>query len=164
MNDQKLPFGSFFYTDSYRFPSERRKAGYLCFMAKPFSFGKAEKLKSRKSIEALFAEGEAFTRFPIRVVYRLLPAHEGAVLAGVSASKKYFKRAVDRNRIKRLLREAYRLQKTELKTLAEEKGLEVQVFFLFVGKDLPTFADTKASMLLCLQQLHKKCLSFERPA
>lgn len=136
-------------------------------MAKAFSFGKAEKLKSRKSIESLFAGGEAFSRFPIRVVYRLIPAapdEEAGIKAGVSATKKHFKKAVDRNRIKRLLREAYRLQKAEVVALAREKGVRAEVFFLFTGKELPTFETIELSMQQCLRQLQKKIEAFERPA
>jgi ribonuclease P protein component len=135
-------------------------------MAKEFSFGKAEKLKSRKSIEALFAGGEAFSRFPIRVVFCLKPAGDGTeagVKVGVSATKKHFKKAVDRNRIKRLLREAYRLQKREAVAVAKERALQVEVFFLFTGKELPAFEVIFASMQQCLKQLQKKIEAFERP-
>ena len=71
-------------------------------MAKPNGFGKTEKLKSRKQIDDLFARGKSFAIPPIRVSFQFLPAQEKPVFqAGVTASKRNFKKAVDRNRIKR---------------------------------------------------------------
>ena len=79
------------------------------------TFGKQEKLKSRKLIERLFEEGKSVKKYPIRLVY-LQTDHTSDLPAqvGFSVPKRHFKRAVDRNRIKRLLREAYRIQKKEL--------------------------------------------------
>lgn len=72
------------------------------------SFPKSERLCSRKAIEALFASGNrSFTAFPLRVVYR--PAEETQLL--ISVSKRHFKHAVDRNRAKRQIREAWRLNR-----------------------------------------------------
>ena len=108
------------------------------------TFSAKEKLKSRKAIDALFRVGKSFSLFPFRVFYiREDPATAiqagvgdippGApVQVGVGAAKRNFKRAVDRNRIKRLLREAYRLQKHDLKAVP---GL--RVFILYTGKGLP---------------------------
>ena len=81
-------------------------------MAKVFGLSKKERLKSRTQIEFLFEKGRTITVFPIRMNFLFLEAekpHQAVI--GVTASKRYFKKAVDRNRIKRLLREAYRLQK-----------------------------------------------------
>ena len=76
------------------------------------SFGKQEKLKSKKLIQQLFAEGRSLSVFPIKLVY-LQTDHESTfkIQAGVSVSKRNFKKAVTRNRIKRLLRESYRKNK-----------------------------------------------------
>jgi ribonuclease P protein component len=131
---------------------------------KRFGFSKAEKLKSRKSIDALFQGGQAFSRFPIRVVYRFAAAEEIGVKVGVSATKKHFKKAVDRNRIKRLLREAYRLQKQHLVEAAREKQLLAEVFFLYNGKELPAFDLIKNTMQSCLDKLQQNILAFEKPA
>ena len=72
-----------------------------------FSFSKAERLCSRKAIDKLFAEGKSFTLFPLRILH--LPQETNQVL--ISVSKRRFKRAVDRNAIKRRIREGYRLNK-----------------------------------------------------
>ena len=122
-------------------------------MPKRFGFPKAERLKSRKQIEALFAGGKSVSVFPVRAVYELLPAEEPGLKVGVSASKRYFKKAVDRNRIKRLLRETYRLQKEELVLQVKEAGLSGAVFFLYTDKTLPSFDVTKTAMAKCLKKL-----------
>jgi len=125
-------------------------------MVKRFAFGKKEKLKSRKKIDELFAKGKSFTVFPVRVSYQFQKgAEEGILQAGVTVSKKNFKKAVDRNRIKRLLREAYRLQKAGLKELVEVKKIQAHVFFMYTDKTIAPFAVIKEAMNKCLVRLQK---------
>ena len=76
-----------------------------------FSYPKNEKLKSKKTIDLLFSEGKSVSKFPLRLVYFALDDSENAINFGVSVSKKHFKKAVDRNYFKRVLRECYRLNK-----------------------------------------------------
>lgn len=77
-----------------------------------FTYPKAEKLKSKKSIELLFSEGKTISKYPLRLVYLQHNFEDNVPLKmGVSVSKKHFKKAVDRNHYKRLLRECYRLNK-----------------------------------------------------
>jgi ribonuclease P protein component len=81
-----------------------------------FNYPKNEKLKSKITIGLLFSEGKSVSKYPLRLVY-----HSGALgndqqlKVGVSVSKKYFKKAVDRNYFKRVLRETYRLNQHLLK-------------------------------------------------
>ncbi|WP_317045208.1 ribonuclease P protein component [Formosa algae] len=76
------------------------------------TYGKTEKLKSKITIEKLFTEGKSVSAYPLRLVYLKTSFEDNVTIkAGVSVSKRNFKLAVDRNRIKRLLREAYRLNK-----------------------------------------------------
>ena len=77
-----------------------------------FTYPKHEKLKSKTTIDLLFSEGNSVSKFPLRLVY-VENTEENAKLIkmGVSVSKKYFKKAVDRNYYKRVLRETYRLNK-----------------------------------------------------
>ncbi|HEX8268542.1 MAG TPA: ribonuclease P protein component [Flavobacterium sp.] len=76
-----------------------------------FTYPKSEKLKSRNTIGLLFAEGSSVTQYPLRLVYVGLDSDVEKIKVGVSVSKKYFKKAVDRNYLKRVLRETYRLNK-----------------------------------------------------
>jgi ribonuclease P protein component len=80
-----------------------------------YTYPKAEKLKSKNTIEMLFSEGKSVSRYPLRLVFVPIvnenDLKEGKIKMGVSVSKKYFKKAVDRNYFKRILRETYRLNK-----------------------------------------------------
>lgn len=124
-----------------------------------YTYHKKEKLKKRKDIETLFKEGKTFGAYPLRVYYRVeVPEGNGGIelQAGVSVSKKYFKRAVDRNRIKRLLREGYRLQKGGLVLALQTKVVTVHLFIIFTGKELPSFEEVKTKLKTVLQRLEKE--------
>ena len=77
-----------------------------------FTYPKNEHLKSKTTIGLLFSEGKSVSKYPLRLVYRSAESNqEEKIKIGVSVSKKYFKKAVDRNYFKRVLRETYRLNK-----------------------------------------------------
>jgi ribonuclease P protein component len=124
-------------------------------MVKRFGFGKKEKLKSHKQIEELFLNGKSFSAFPVRVTYQFQPSEEAMVQVAVGAGKRYFKRAVDRNRIKRLIREAYRLQKHDLLEVLKQKKLRAFLFFMYADKTIPPFTVVKEAMNKCLSRLLK---------
>lgn len=120
-----------------------------------FTLRQFEKLKSRKLIERVFKEGKSFNEFPFRVIYLLTEVNTYFLQVGFAVSSKTFKRAVDRNRIKRLMREAYRLQKKPLQNILEQKQKSIVAFIVFTGKELPVFNDTKVKILRLLQRLEK---------
>ena len=81
-----------------------------------FNYPKSEKLKSKIIIDSLFSKGKSVSKYPLRLVYvesdfGIAEDSDQKIKMGVSVSKKYFKRAVDRNYFKRVLRETYRLNK-----------------------------------------------------
>lgn len=77
-----------------------------------FTYPKNERLKSKTTIGLLFSEGKSVSKYPLRLVYRQAEVDaDEKIKMGVSVSKKYFKKAVDRNYFKRVLRETYRLNK-----------------------------------------------------
>ncbi|KAF2336518.1 ribonuclease P protein component [Flavobacterium daemonense] len=77
-----------------------------------FNYPKNERLKSKTTIGLLFSEGKSVSKYPLRLVYRQADQeYQGNTKVGVSVSKKYFKKAADRNYFKRVLRETYRLNK-----------------------------------------------------
>ena len=79
------------------------------------TYPKSEKLKSKNTIDLLFSEGKSVGKYPLRLVYVAGDFGEDVpIKMGVSVSKKYFKKAVDRNYFKRVLRETYRLNKNRL--------------------------------------------------
>lgn len=122
-------------------------------MAKQFTLNKAERLKRRKIIEQLFSEGRAVTAFPIRVQYKTVGELTVPLQAGFSVSSRNFKRAVDRNRIKRLMREAYRLQKLPLEQALQTKEQQLALFLIYTGKELPAYALVKEKVDVVLKKL-----------
>lgn len=110
-------------------------------MSKQFTLGKEERLKSRKQTELVFSEGKKFTLAPFRVYYLSIKDQINVLQFGVGVSTKNFKKAVDRNRIKRLAREAYRLQKKILEKKLIEANSYLTVFFIYTGKELPEYKD-----------------------
>jgi ribonuclease P protein component len=116
------------------------------------TFGKDEKLCSDKLIEQLFASGSSFVKYPLRVVYMNvseLPADTNCQVL-TSVSKRRFKRAVKRNRVKRLIREAYRLNKHLLSGSINGKLI---LGFVFIGTDLPEYKSVEKSMIYTLTKL-----------
>lgn len=126
-------------------------------MARQFTLGKKERLKSRKQIELLFKSGQRFVVPSFRVFYSFQPGVGKAVneslQAGFSASSRNFKTAVGRNRVKRLMREAYRLQKNLLRDQLQEQKRKLNVFFIYTGKELPGYDEVYTSIKLALARL-----------
>lgn len=128
---------------------------------KRFGFARKEKLKSRKQIEELFLNGKNFSVFPLRVTYQIHSAEKTLVQVGVTAGKKYFKKAVDRNRIKRLIREAYRLQKNDLIEALKRRNQKAFLFFMYTGKTIVPFSTIKEAMSKALKRLEKMAIANE---
>lgn len=102
------------------------------------SLHKSERLDKKKLIEKLFGGGaRSFSVFPLRVVYLALDNvqdEHAAIL--VSVSKRRFKRAVKRNRVKRQIREAYRLNKQPLLQTLKEHNLHIAIAFIYLSDEL----------------------------
>ena len=141
-------------------------------MIKQFTLGRNERLKSRKQIEQLFKQGKSFAIYPFKIYYVLnqlqisqdsvklsdfrLATPNSRLLFGVGAGTRNFKKAVDRNRIKRLTREAYRLQKNALQQKLLEAEKKLNVFFIYTGKELPDFTTVKEKVAVALKKLADK--------
>lgn len=117
-----------------------------------FTYKKIDKLKSRKQTQHLFAKGHSMNAFPIKLIYtietaetlsQILPSPPfnlneiielGQLQAGVGAPSRTFRKAVMRNRVKRLLREGYRLEKPAFVANAALQGKRVNLFFLYTDR------------------------------
>ncbi|MGB5818788.1 MAG: ribonuclease P protein component [Saonia sp.] len=115
-----------------------------------FSFPKKEKLKNKKLIERLFQEGKSLSKYPLKLIYiKTTFSEDVKIRAGVTVPKKNFKSAVRRNRIKRLMRESYRLNKHLVFNNIEGN---FAFLFLYLGKDLPSQQLVEESMVKILQK------------
>jgi ribonuclease P protein component len=115
------------------------------------TYSKAERLKSRKRIEAIFKTGKRVPAHPLMFIYRLHDDNPESLLqAGVGVRSRQFRKAVDRNRIKRMLREAYRLQKEQLRQQVHGGRKSLDLFMIYTGQEMPVYADifTKAGEAL----------------
>ncbi|WP_178991400.1 ribonuclease P protein component [Winogradskyella schleiferi] len=119
-----------------------------------FKYSKKDKLKSKKLIEQLFTEGKVVTAYPLRLVYFKTEFEDGSQLkTGVSVSKRLHKTAVSRNRIKRLLREAYRLNKPQY---FNNSSSSFAFMILYLSKDGTTFDKLDTSMKLLFRKFIDK--------
>ena len=102
-----------------------------------FTYPKTEKLKSKTTIDLLFSKGKSVSKYPLRLVfvesdYGISEDSDQKLKMGVSVSKKYFKKAVDRNYFKRVLRETYRLNK---QILVDNLDKKYAFMFFYQTKD-----------------------------
>jgi ribonuclease P protein component len=119
-----------------------------------FTYKKKERLKNPKLIEKLFLEGKSISVFPFRLIYLETTFEDGSkIKTSVSVSKRNFKKAVDRNRIKRLLREAYRLNKPEyFNNITTSYALMI----LYIGKDTTDFDSVNSKLKLLFSTFLEK--------
>lgn len=115
------------------------------------TFNKEEKLKKKTLIAELFARGKSISVFPLKMIY-LETDHDSAykIQAGVSVSKRNFKKAVQRNRIKRLMRESYRKNKFLIYNSEDTKK---HIFmFIYQGKNEVSYQFMEEKMVILLER------------
>lgn len=140
------------------------------------TLSKAERLKSYKRIRILFAQGQKFKVFPLMVYFLLRDEEgevrlrevegglerlsevntvegvevveevDGILQMGVSVGKRHFKRAVDRNLLKRRIREAYRKQKNDLKETLMATGISMDIFFVYSNARISDYKEIELAM------------------
>ena len=130
------------------------------------TFNKDERLKSRKVIQALFnRQGESFGQYPLRLVWMPMEERRStyAVQFGLSVPKRRFKKAVDRNAVRRKIREAYRLNKHRI--YAELAGQEQQYAFmvLYTGSEMLAYQEIEKAMQLLIRRFIKKVKQAKLP-
>jgi ribonuclease P protein component len=123
-----------------------------------FTYSKAEKLKSKTTIDLLFSKGKSVSKYPLRLVYIEGDFGDDFPLKmGVSVSKKHFKKAVDRNYFKRVLRETYRLNKS---LLLDNLTSSFSFMLLYQSKDRLTYEEINKKTI----QLFEKFLEAQKTA
>lgn len=130
----------------------------LSLMMVRYTLSKPERLSSLKAIEKLFKEGQSLAKYPVRLVWLEVTEpemQEFPVQVMFSTSKKKFARAVDRNRIKRLMREGYRLHKPELYD-SLPVGKRYHLSLIYSGTEILEYADIQKSMIQALERWLKQ--------
>jgi ribonuclease P protein component len=120
------------------------------------TFKKKERLCSKNLIDELFQRGKYLNKGEIRLVYLIIKEKQQSnAQIMISVPKKTFKKSVDRNLLKRRMREAYRLNKTNLQTYLSEKNQCVLVAFLYVGQQIADFSTIQDNIIYLLDRLIK---------
>jgi ribonuclease P protein component len=119
-----------------------------------FTFNKKERVAGEKRVETLFSGGQSFIAYPLRVVFLKMEPTEDlpSVSILISVPKKRIKRAVHRNRLKRLIRETYRLNKH----LIDIKDCRLDISFIYVKDELSDYATIEKGMIKALNELTRR--------
>ena len=123
-----------------------------------YTLGKHERLKSRKELAKLFSSGQSFGNYPLRLIWREreVDSSEEPVLFGVSIPKKKFPKAVHRNQLKRLVREAYRQHKPKLLPALRQDQARISFFIIYVAKEPYPFPDIDRATKQLIERFLKK--------
>ena len=116
-----------------------------------FSLKKSERLCSKKAFEFLFAQGKTVFVHPVKIIFVRQPAEgSGVVQVAFGVSKRNFKRANKRNRVKRLLREAYRHHK-----LSNKEGENLYAMIMYISKEIDSYQNIEAGLIKALAKIEK---------
>lgn len=125
-------------------------------MLSPLGLSKAERIHSRLVVESLFSSrNSSIAVYPLRIVWTIDESTEGTAPASilVSVPKKRMHNAVDRNRMKRMVREAYRLNKQILLSRLEGSGRHVDIAFICIADNVPTSSQVSKSVVKALARI-----------
>ncbi len=119
---------------------------------------RAEILKSKIKLDLVFKEGNSITQFPIKCIFKKIDLEQNSekIQVGFSVPKRLFKKAVDRNLLKRRLREAYRRNKQILKDPIEQKDKQLLLFLIYLANKPLSYQDIEDKIVLILQELKEQ--------
>lgn len=134
-----------------------RLASFLFLYQMSATFKKIERLHHKKDIEAIFKSKNSFLEYPFKVVYLEKEADEkqSGIKVLISIPKKKFKKAVDRNLLKRRCKEAYRLNKAFTVNLLKKKNKELHIAFIYIATNEVDFNTISSKIILILERFNK---------
>jgi len=122
-----------------------------------FTFSKKEKLCSQKAIGELFISGNSFLTYPLKIIWSISSEFpEPAVQAAFSVPKRNFKKAHDRNYLKRRMRETYRFHKHQLHELVESKKGKLDLMIVYISKEKMIYKELDTAMIKAINRLKKE--------
>lgn len=124
-----------------------------------YSFRKSSRMKSVKQISALFKSRSSGFAHPVKCLFKIDTQGEvGKAQLLITVPKRNFKSAVKRNKIKRLIRESYRLQRPALEHFLSENNLSMDIAFIYVGKEIINFHKLDSAIQRLLHHVERKAL------
>ncbi len=121
------------------------------------TLSKSDRLTSGVAISQIYDKGKHLNDYPFKIVW-LKETGEAGLKAVFSVPKRKFKRAVDRNQIKRKLREAYRKHKHDCQKTIESQNISVSLFLVYLGKGVPQSTTVDDKIILLLNRLTKEII------
>jgi ribonuclease P protein component len=119
------------------------------------SFKRSERLRSKKHVGELFTTNEFFFQYPFKVLHQQRPGKENQMQVLITVPRRNHKNAVDRNRIKRLVREAWRKNKSALVGQLRNQNQSVDVGLIYTAKTIPAYKEIEGKIILILQRLNQ---------
>lgn len=120
------------------------------------TFNKSERLCNKKIIEHLYKQGNSFIEYPFKVIWLnvLLPSSNTVQLL-INVSTRKYKKAVDRNYIKRLIRESYRRNKNDFCSNISKNNIPLTFALTYISKSILSYQEIENKIILILQHLQK---------
>ncbi len=121
------------------------------------TFKKNERLTNKKTFEFLFEKGNSFSVFPFKIVWAETGTKSTtSAQLGISVPKRLFARAVDRNTLKRRIRESYRKNKQPLYEILKKKNLTIALMVIYIAKEELPYQEIEKKMIVSLLKLIEK--------
>ena len=123
------------------------------FFMSEYSFKKGERLSGKKTISSLFQSGRSVVSYPVRILYEIAETGPYPAAVAISVPKKSFKKAVDRNFLKRRIREAYRLYKPEFYSGIKREDMGLHLVILYQPREITDFRTIQEGVKLGLDKI-----------